>query len=84
MGTAELDEDAIYSIRVRTYAMRPLAWFCAILIPSGVAGLAFGPPDVSWAFFALVGFPVLLYVAAYAYWAKTDPARLGSETFERF
>jgi len=57
--------------------MRPLAWFCGISIPPGVAGLALGPPDVAWVFITLIGWPVLVYVAAYAYWAVKDPDRLG-------
>jgi hypothetical protein len=68
----------IVTISVRSYAMRPLAWFCAILIPSGVAGLALGRrPDFDWVFLGLIGYAVLLYAGAYAYWAKTDPDRLG-------
>jgi hypothetical protein len=69
------------SIRVKSQAMSPLAWFCGILVPVGATGLIFGPASFAWGYVALIGFPVLLYAGFYIYWAMKDPDRLGSEAF---
>jgi hypothetical protein len=77
----EVLERSSGSIKVRSQAMSPLAWFCGILIPSSIVGLSFGPAEFAWAYLALIAFAVLLYAGFYTYWAARDPDRLGSEAF---